>query len=342
RVSLASHRREPAPDGVDREFGGVVIYADADATGVRADVIDAVGNGLAEFLVDEVMHIDVDWSALRPIIAAGVLVFADQFFLLGVDRDHRLTGSLMRFNLRVDVLELRVAIGMASAFLALAIDLTAVAEAFEQLRDAARRNAMPHVAQRRGELGVAFRHPQQRSHRIAERRRLEQTPQVFQQRRILARQRRPSAAGASNVSRDDGRRQIAQPAIDGAARYSGRPRNSGYAAKPGRTRLRRRKQATPAFVESSTQSLIPFPNRCFINHAAVINQPMAARNPPGQIDSIISRHRLTQRFRSQEATFWRRIMAMTSSALRPSVLCPKSCVGSRNGVHANFNGPDVV
>ena len=33
---------------------------------------------------------------------------------------------------------------------------------------------MPHVAQRRDELGVAFRHPQQRSHRIAERRRLEQ------------------------------------------------------------------------------------------------------------------------------------------------------------------------
>ena len=131
--------------------------------------------------------------------------------------------------------------------------------------------------------------------RIAERRRLEQTPQVFQQRRILARQRQPSAAGASNVLRDDGRRQIAQPAIDGAARYSGRPRNSGYAAKPGRTRLRRRKQATPAFVESSAQSLIPLPNRCFINHAAVINQPMAARNPPGQIDSIISRHRLRSR-----------------------------------------------
>ena len=66
----------------------------------------------------------------------------------------------MRFDLRVDVLELRVAIGMASAFLALAIDLTAIAEAFEQLGNPARRNAMSHVAQRRGEFGVAFRHPQ--------------------------------------------------------------------------------------------------------------------------------------------------------------------------------------
>ena len=159
---------------------------------------------------------------------------------------------------------------------------------------------MPHVAQRRGELGVAFRHPQQRPHRIAERRRLEQPPQVFQQRRIFARQRQPPAAGASNFLRGDGRRQIPQPAIDGAARYSGRPRNSGYAAKPGRTRLRRRKQATPAFVETSTHRLIPLPNRCFINHAAVINQPMSLRNPLGQIDLIISRHRLSPAWRSPE------------------------------------------
>jgi len=64
------------------------------------------------------MHIDVDWSAFAAIIVAGVLVFADQFFLL-VSTEIRLAGSLMRFDLRVDVLELRVAIGMASASLLL-------------------------------------------------------------------------------------------------------------------------------------------------------------------------------------------------------------------------------
>jgi hypothetical protein len=179
---------------------------------------------------------------------------------LRVDRDHRLAGGLMRFDLRGDVFELRVAIGMASAFLALAIDLTAIAEAFEQLGNPARRNAMSHLAQRRGELGVAFRHPQQRSHRIAERRRLEQPPQVFQQRRIFARQRQPSAAGASNFLSGDGRRQITQTTIDSAARYSRRPRDRGNAAKPGSASLRRREQATPAFVETRTQSFIPLPN----------------------------------------------------------------------------------
>jgi hypothetical protein len=131
---------------------------------------------------------------------------------------------------------------------------------------------MSHVAQRRSELGVAFRHPQQGSHRIAERRRLEQPPQVFQQRRIFAGQRQPSAAGASNFLTGDGRRQISQPTMDGAARYSRRPRDRGNAAKPSGARLRRREQATPSFVETRTQSFIPLPNRRFINHAAVINQ----------------------------------------------------------------------
>ena len=140
-------------------------------------------------------------------------------------------------------------------------------EAFEQSRNPARRNAMPHIAQRGGELGVAFRHPRQRPHRIAARRRLEQFPKVFQQRRIFARQRRPAVAGASNFLSGDGRRQIPQPTIDGAARYSHRPRHCGATAKP-----RRRELATPSFVETRAQSFIPLPNRRFINHPDVINQ----------------------------------------------------------------------
>jgi hypothetical protein len=129
---------------------------------------------------------------------------------------------------------------------------------------------MPHVAQRCGELGVAFGHPKQRSHRVAKRRRLELPPQVFQQSRIFARQRQSSAAGASNSPSGDGRRQIPQSTINGAARYSRRPCDRGNAAKPGSARLRR-EQATPSFVETRTQSFIPLPNRRFINHDAVIN-----------------------------------------------------------------------
>lgn len=84
-----------------------------------------------------------------------------------------MAGDLEGQNLRVDVLELRVAIGVARAFLGLAIDLPAIAEPFEQLRDARRRDLMSHLAQRRCKLGVALRDPEQWPHRIAERRRLQ-------------------------------------------------------------------------------------------------------------------------------------------------------------------------
>jgi hypothetical protein len=46
----------------------------------------------------------------------------------------------------------------------------------------------------------------------------------------------------------------------------------------------------------------------------VINQPMAARNPPGQIDSIISRHRLSGLFRVHRADQLRALVAATRQA----------------------------
>ena len=63
----------PAANGVDGEFGGVVIDADADAASVCADVVDAIGNGFAKFFIDEVMHVDINRAALRPIAAPRIL-----------------------------------------------------------------------------------------------------------------------------------------------------------------------------------------------------------------------------------------------------------------------------
>ena len=100
---------------VHGELGRVAGDPDADAAGVGADVIDAVGHHLAELLVLEVVHLDATWIALRPIVAAAILEVADQLLLLRVDRDDRLPCRLRRDDLRVDMLELRVAVGMASS-----------------------------------------------------------------------------------------------------------------------------------------------------------------------------------------------------------------------------------
>lgn len=74
-----------------------MIDADADAAGVRADVVDSIRNGFAEFLVDEVMDVDINRAAFRPIVASRILVFADQFFLPGVGiraRDLLITNTM--------------------------------------------------------------------------------------------------------------------------------------------------------------------------------------------------------------------------------------------------------
>ena len=62
-------------------------------------------------------------AAFGPIIHAAVLEVADQLLLLGVDRDDGLGRRLGRNHLGVDVLELRIAIGMARALKCLAVDL---------------------------------------------------------------------------------------------------------------------------------------------------------------------------------------------------------------------------
>jgi hypothetical protein len=71
---------------------------------LSSNVVDAISNGFAEFLVDEVVHIDFIRATFRPIIAASVLVVVDQPFLLGIDRDHRLAfGQRRRERLKSTV-----------------------------------------------------------------------------------------------------------------------------------------------------------------------------------------------------------------------------------------------
>ena len=67
-------------------------------------------------------------SSVAAPLAPAVLEVPDELLLLGVDRDHRLTGADRRRSGRVDIAELGVAIGMRGALLGLAVGLQAVAQ----------------------------------------------------------------------------------------------------------------------------------------------------------------------------------------------------------------------
>src|SRR5271166_1489707 len=93
-IELPTHLIEPASDGVDGELPGVVIDSEADIAEVGADVVDPVRDDLAQLLVLEIVSVDLDRFALRPIVATAVLEFAQQFLLLRVDRYHGFAGRL--------------------------------------------------------------------------------------------------------------------------------------------------------------------------------------------------------------------------------------------------------
>src|SRR5580658_1867052 len=184
-IGISSHAPPPATDGLDCEFGRVVVDADVDPSFVASDVVDAVRNRLAESLVDEVVHAHRLRLARRAPLLATVGEISDEFLLLGVHGDHRLTGTLKAPRLRVDVLELLVAIGVFRALAHLARPLQAVLHAVQQLADLLRTYLVSHRAKLLGELTDALARPTQRRFGIATRQRLYEGIQVPYDRRIL-------------------------------------------------------------------------------------------------------------------------------------------------------------
>src|SRR3954469_15104165 len=84
---------------------------------------------------------------------------------------------------------------MLAAVIGLAIGPAAIAELAQQLAHRVRAERMAHPPKCFGEFDVALGDPQQRSHRVAERDRLDQATQILQQRWILGCQPPPPAPG---------------------------------------------------------------------------------------------------------------------------------------------------
>ena len=98
---------------------------------IRTNVINPIRIGPPEFLVDEVVHLDLDGLTTGQPLLTGILEGSHQF-LLRVHRNHRLIGLQGRTHRRIDMLELRIAIRALIAFEYFDIALQAVVLAFEE------------------------------------------------------------------------------------------------------------------------------------------------------------------------------------------------------------------
>src|SRR5208282_1225493 len=79
RIARLADPFEPSADRGNRELGRVAGDAEADPTRISGNIVNAIGRDLAELLVLEVVHFHAFGFTLRPPVAAGVAVIADQF-----------------------------------------------------------------------------------------------------------------------------------------------------------------------------------------------------------------------------------------------------------------------
>ena len=159
---------------------------------------------------------------------------ADQFLLLGIDRNHGVARAHTRAYLSIDVLKLRVPVRMAGTFDGLPIRLQAVAQLLQQLTDLLMRDAMALSLQLRRQMAHALARPAQRRLRIASRGRLDQLLQVAQQCRVFIPRALPSAAGFANPARSaraGGLAQLRQPSSNRVPRHPGRARDDRDASR---------------------------------------------------------------------------------------------------------------
>jgi len=92
-----------------------VVDAHAHEAVIGGDIVDAVGNRLANGVGGKVVDVHQFGFALRLPLASRVLEVADELLLLRVDGDDRDAPLDAVLSLGVDVLELRVAIRMLGA-----------------------------------------------------------------------------------------------------------------------------------------------------------------------------------------------------------------------------------
>src|SRR4051794_35742540 len=280
RIALVPHLLQPGTDGVDSELSGVMRDADADAATVVSEIVNSVWNGLAQFLVLKVVAVDPPRLAFAAPVRAGILVVADQLFLLRIDRDHRLIVGLEGQDLGIDVLELGITVRMVAAFVGLEVTLAIEAKTAQQAADRVGGDLMPHRAQRRRQLFRTLRDPQQRSLRIPQRRRLDQAQKVAHQRGIGVSQPLATAARPPEpLVRRHPLIEFLQSPSNRTGCDAGRPRHGGDPVTAQHLDVARGKQAARTLIQSRPQHLVLAAYGFFINHATETTAAAASQKP---------------------------------------------------------------
>ncbi len=184
-IQLAAFGAPPTANGCDGESAGVMVGPHVHESRVAVHVVNAIGVRAGHVGTGKIVTVHLDGLLGGQPLPAAVVVVSQQFLLLGVHgNDGRRLGQ-GPLDLRVDVAELRVAVGMVLALLGFAVALQAVALLAQQLRDLHVTDRVLLPGQLRGQSPRAFANPAQRRLRIAARFRIDQAVQRDQQMGIV-------------------------------------------------------------------------------------------------------------------------------------------------------------
>jgi hypothetical protein len=230
--------------------------------GQVVDVVDPVRVRLAQGRVDEVVDLDPLGVPGGPPLAAVVLVWPDQFLLLGVHADHRLARVAVFGGLVVEIGELHVAIRMLVALDRLGVGLQAEPLLAQQLRHRLGAYPVPGRGQLGGELPGRYRGPRQRRLRIPAPGRLHQPQQRRQQALVGLGGRLPAATGTADpAQRGLTGLQLRDPVADPGPRGPRRPGHCGDSTMTQRPGLTGQHQPLPPLVQVRQHRLELRPQR---------------------------------------------------------------------------------
>jgi hypothetical protein len=167
RVSRPADLLPPAPQRGHRERSGVVIGPDRHPTRACAQVVDPVGDRLAQLLVGEVVHQHALGLARRLPLPPTIGIPADQLLLLGIDAYDRLGSGQMRSGLLVHIAKLRVPVRVLGALQGLVGALQRVALLLQQPPDGVIADRMTLRRKRLGQLPSGLAGPAQRAVGVA-------------------------------------------------------------------------------------------------------------------------------------------------------------------------------
>ncbi len=196
RIESYPHALPPAANSRDGELGSVMVDPDAYPTLIVRQIVNAVRHHLSEFLIGKIVAIHLFRLALSLPLPTSILEPPNQFLLLGVHRNDWETRLLELLNLLGNIMKLRIAVWMFSAFARFSVRLHTVAKLIQKRPNSTLTDLVTLSSQFFGQSRCTLAGPAKRRFRIATGYRINQLVKVPQQIWVAFRQPFTPAAGA--------------------------------------------------------------------------------------------------------------------------------------------------